>query len=73
MSIVVALRKYLYGRLQYFWDDNWNAVKNYIEKEMKQEHSDKDPMYFDYYDPKDMDRVINTQEKVVQYMKKKQI
>ena len=53
-----------------FLDDNWNAVKNYIEKEMKQEHSDKDPMYFDYYDPKDMDRVINTQEKVVQYMKK---
>ena len=51
-------------------DDVWTPVKKYIKDEMKVEDDEKDRIYFDHYDPADLLHVIDTQHKVVEYMKK---
>ena len=52
-------------------DMSWEAVKNYIEKEMNVKNTDKEPIYFDHYNPDDLANIIYTQHKVIEYMKKK--
>jgi len=32
-------------------DASWAPVKDYIEKEMKVQHKDDEPIHFDHYDP----------------------
>ena len=32
-------------------DSSWLPVKKYIEKEMKVQNTDEEPIYFDHYDP----------------------
>ena len=45
-------------------------MKEYIEKEMNVKHSDKEPIFFDHYNPDDLHNIIETQHKVIQYQKK---
>ena len=51
-------------------DHTWKPVKEYISKHMKVEHSDKEPIYFDHYDQEALTNIIETQGKIIQYMKK---
>ena len=51
-------------------DYTWKPVKEYIEKVMKVKETDEEPIYFDHYNPEDLDKIINTQHKVIDYMKK---
>ena len=51
-------------------DATWSPVKTYIEDEMELKESDKDKFYFDHYDPEDLKQIIDTQRKVIEYMKK---
>ena len=51
-------------------DASWLPVKEYIEKEMKVQHTKEEPIYFDHYDPEDLQQIIGTQHKVTDYMKK---
>ena len=51
-------------------DSTWIPVKEYIEKQMKVKSSKEDPIYFDHYDPADLIKIIATQPKVTEYMKK---
>ena len=37
---------------------------------MKVQHADEEPIYFDHYSPEDLDKIIHTQHKVIDYMKK---
>ena len=50
----------------------WRPVKDYIEKSMKVRHTDEEPIYFDHYNPDDLVKIIHTQHKVSEYMKKKE-
>ena len=52
-------------------DYSWVPVKDYIEKEMKVIHSDEEPIFFDHYNPEDLQNVIDTQHKLSKYMKEK--
>ena len=52
-------------------DYSWVPVKDYIEKEMKVIHSDEEPIFFDHYNPEDLQNVIDTQHKISKYMKEK--
>ena len=38
---------------------------------MELKESDKEKFYFDHYDPNDLQNIIDTQHKVIEYMKKK--
>ena len=50
-------------------DQTWEPVKNCIEKHMKLKHTDEEPIYFDHYNPADLERIIDTQHKIAEYMK----
>jgi hypothetical protein len=38
---------------------------------MNVNHTDKEPIYFDHYDSSDLHKIIETQHKIIEYMKKK--
>jgi len=54
-------------------DTTWLPVKKYIESEMKVKHTDEEPIYFNHYDPEALHKIIDTQHKVIEYMKKRNI
>jgi hypothetical protein len=45
-------------------------VKQYIEKDMNVQNTKEEPIYFDHYDPQNLNNIIDTQHKVIDYMKK---
>ena len=40
---------------------------------MKVKHTDTEPIYFEHYDPEQLNKIIDTQHKGIDYMKKKNI
>ena len=54
-------------------DTTWLPVKKYIEEEMKVHNTTEEPIYFNHYDPEQLHKIIDTQHKVIDYMKKKNI
>ena len=51
-------------------DNAWNGVKEYITKDMKVKDNDEDdPIYFDEYEPHELQKIIDTQHKIIKYMK----
>ena len=38
---------------------------------MKVKHTDEEPIYFAEYEPEDSERIIETQHKIIKYMKDK--
>ena len=51
-------------------DYTWQPVKRYIEEEMKVFESDKEKIYFDKFDVAELTKIIDTQHKIIQYLKK---
>ena len=51
-------------------DTTWLPVKKYIEEEMKVHNTTEEPIYFNHYDPEQLHKIIDTQHKVIDYMKK---
>ena len=47
----------------------WIPVKQYFENNMKVQHTDKEPIYFDHYDPDALTDIIETQHKITKHMK----
>jgi hypothetical protein len=50
-------------------DYTWQPVKKYIEEEMKCFENDKEKFYFDNFDVTALAKIIDTQHKIVQYLK----
>ena len=50
-------------------DRTWDIIKTYCEKELHQVESKHEKYYYDSYSPEDMSKVIDTQFRVVEYMK----
>ena len=51
-------------------DSTWLPVKQYIEKDMNVQNTKEEPIYFDHYGPQNLNNIIDTQHKVIDYMKK---
>ena len=52
-------------------DSTWLPVNDYVKDKMKQDIDNKDdPMFFDEYEPEQLARIIDTQRKITDYMKK---
>ncbi len=51
-------------------DYTWQAVKDFIKNEMKVAETDTDKFYYDSYQPEALSNIINTQHKIVDYMKR---
>ena len=65
------LQSHLYFSPSIDVDSTWLPVKHYIEKSMKVQHSEDEPIYFDHYDPEALHDILETQHKITEYMKKK--
>ncbi len=52
-------------------DPLWNNVKKYLEDKLQMSNSEDLPLYYDHYQTEDLEKVIDTQSKVVDYLKKK--
>ena len=50
-------------------DRTWDGVKSYCKNQLKQVESRTEKYFYDTYDPDDMQRVIDTQFRVIDYMK----
>ena len=51
-------------------DATLQPVRKYIESEMKVQHTDDEPIYFDHYGPEALCTIRKTQQKVIEYQKK---
>ena len=51
-------------------DYNWLSVKQYISNDMKIQETEDDKFYFDSYEPEELEKIIHTQHKITDYMKK---
>lgn len=73
-NMILNIYKNCFSRI-YIWspsinvDATWRPVKEYIEKEMNVKNTEEEPIYFDHYNSEDLAKVIDTQHKVIQYMK----
>ena len=52
-------------------DQTWAGVKEYQEKIMKVKETPKETLYFDTYNPEDLQNIINTQHQLIIHMKNK--
>jgi type IV secretory pathway VirB4 component len=50
-------------------DATWGPVKKYQQDDMKVIQKDREKLYFDHYDPNDLERIIDTQHKVTKLVK----
>ena len=50
-------------------DKTWEPVKKYQSDVMRVDGKGKEKLYFDHYDPTDLDHIIDTQRKVIKMMK----
>ena len=71
-NMILDIYKGCFSRI-YRWspsinvDSTWKPVKDYIRDTFKQ--NDRDKYYFDSYEPSELEQVIKTQQKVIDYQK----
>ena len=71
-NMVLDIYRDCFSRI-YVWspsievDSTWKPVKDYIRDHIKPNEREK--IYFDSYDPAELEQVINTQKKVIDYQK----
>ena len=71
-NMILDIYKDCFSRI-YVWspsvnvDSTWGPVKDYIRDHIKP--SDREHIYFDSYEPAELEQVINTQQKVIDYQK----
>ena len=51
-------------------DKTWQPVLDYCKKDLKQQEDKNNKYYYDEYDPKALQHIIDTQYKIIDYMKK---
>ena len=52
-------------------DQTWQSVKDYQDKLMKVKEPQIEQLYFDHYNPEDLQTIIDTQHKIILHMKNK--
>ena len=71
-NMILDIYKGCFSRI-YVWspsievDSTWKPVKDYIRDHIKP--GDREKCYFDSYEPSELEQVINTQKKVIDYQK----
>ena len=51
-------------------DHTWEPVKEYIKKTMPSKE-DEPECYYDHYDPESLEKIIDTQRKIIEFQKQK--
>ena len=72
--MILDIYKDVFARI-YVWspsisvDANWLPVKSYIQNELKVD-LEKEKVFFDEYNPSELEEVINRQHKIIEYQKR---
>ena len=75
-NMILDIHKGCVSRI-YIWstsvevDNTWKPVKDYIRDHIKP--NDREKCYVDCYDPSELEAVVKTQQKVIDYSKKENI
>jgi len=74
-NLIMNIYKGCFNRIYIFSpsinvDYTWQPVKKYIEEEMKVFETDKEKIYFDSFDVAELTQIIDTQHKIIQYLKR---
>ena len=74
-NLILSIYKNCFSRIYIFSpsidvDSTWIPVKKYIQDEMKVEHTEKEPLFFDHYSADALNNIIETQHKIIDYLKK---
>jgi hypothetical protein len=74
-NLILDIYKDCFARIYIFSpsidvDASWTPVKHYIEHDMKVKNKPEEPIYFDHYNPEALNKIIQTQHKVTEFMKK---
>ena len=75
-NMILDIYKGCFSRI-YIWspsinvDSTWKPVKDYIRDHIKPD--DRENCYFDSYEPSELEQVIKTQQKVIDYQKEQNI
>ena len=74
-NLILNVYKNCFSRIYIFSpsidvDMTWEPVKKYIEDDLKLKESDKEKFFFNEYKPEELANIIETQHKVIDYMKK---
>jgi hypothetical protein len=75
-NLIMDIYKNCFSRIYIFspsihLDMGWLVVKKYIEEDLKLKETDDDKFYYDHYDPADLQRILDNQKEVAEYMKKR--
>ena len=76
INMILDICKGCFSRI-YIWspstevDNTWLPVKHYIRDHIKL--NDREKCYFDSYDPSELESIIKTQQKVIDYQKEQNI
>ena len=75
-NLILNVHRGCYERIYIFSpsvhvDQTWQAVKDYQEKIMKVKETPKSQLYFDRYNPEDLQNITDTHHKVILHMKNK--
>ena len=76
VNMILDIYRDCFARI-YIWspsinvDHSWEPVKKYIEKELKI-NTEKEKIYFDEYQHEELEKVIDTQFKLIDHMKKQE-
>jgi predicted AAA+ superfamily ATPase len=75
-NMILDIYKNCFSRIYIFSpsidvDTTWLPVKKYIEEEMKIQSTNDEKIYFDHYDPEALHKIIDTQHKVIDFMKRR--
>ena len=74
-NLILNIYKNCFSRIYIFSpsidvDSTWIPVKKYIHDEMKVEHTAKEPLFFDHYSADALNKIMDTQHKIIDYLKK---
>ena len=75
-NLIMNIYKGCFNRIYIFSpsinvDYTWQPVKRYLEEELKLFENDKEKFYYDKFDVEALTTIIDTQHKIIQYLKTK--
>ena len=74
-NLIMNIYKGCFNRIYIFSpsinvDYTWQPVKRYMEEELKLFENDKEKFYYDKFDVEALTKIIDTQHKIIQYLKR---
>ena len=73
VNMILDVYRDVFERVYVFYpsvsaDSSWEPVKKYVEKDLKV-NLEKEPCFYEDYNQEDLERIVDTQKKLIEHMK----